>query len=200
MKLNDLSEKEKEALQAYKSARPVVEGAPELFCFEMNARLQAGLFPSDMQQHFKEHIEALDSVFNRAPITTESMTLFRGIIGPLILGPLRTGQCFRNLSFWSASENCGVAEGFIKPPFPKSIGILAVLKLPAGMRVYDMETLPGAGGSEREILLPRGILWRLDTCAARDKSSLLPSIRNDLSSYSEYQLTAVSSDIKAVRG
>lgn len=52
------------------------------------------------------------------------------------------------------------------------------LSIPSDFPMYNLETLAGAGGTEHEILLPRGMLWELLECRKMDNDELPPEYRN----------------------
>lgn len=190
MQLTDLDEEEKRALQAYKSACDA-EGGGSL-CFDVNEALQSGLWMDELPQDFKQHVDALDRVFSRCPVIKEGLTAYRGIGCLAVLGPLRNGRKLRSLSFLSASSRRSVAASFVKPQFSGSAGAILTLCLPIGTPAYDMETLDGAGGSEREILLPRGLLWEIEAAEKGDISDAPPQSRKDLVSLGLITLRAHS--------
>ncbi|WP_127846972.1 hypothetical protein [Caulobacter sp. FWC26] len=100
--------------------------------------------------------EALDAVFDRCPKLSAELTVWRGVGHRPFLEEVKPGYQFRSLEFWSTSPVRARAGTFIR-----ETGALMQLDLPAGFPVYNMETLEGAGGGEKEFLLPRGVMWEL---------------------------------------
>lgn len=70
-------------------------------------------------------------------------------------------------------------------------GALLELKLPTGIPAYDMETLVRTGGPEDELLLPRGVLWRVGSYAVFEKDKHhLPHVAKKFSNVIEAKLFA----------
>jgi len=87
----------------------------------------------------------------------DSLMVYRGTGFRNMLPLHEVGKCFHSLEFWSTSLSEGPLEQFLK------LGPHAVileLHLPHDGTAYNPETLSVAGGSEQELLLPRGILCR----------------------------------------
>lgn len=194
LKLTDLTKTETAALHAYKSAS---DGGPgNNFCFDMNDKLQSGVWPDELPTQIKKNVCALDAVFMRCPTLSQTCTMYRGTGYVSALGQLKKGRQFRALSFWSTSGEEQVAKLFIKSADLYPMGALLVLRLPKGLPVYNMETLSGAGGGEREFLLPRGILWQIENIEPmeEDKNSYLMS--KNFQSLARVTLQAISPDTR----
>jgi hypothetical protein len=186
MHLSDLDHEEAAALRAYKSAHDA--NGHGSFCFDVNELLQSGLWTDELGDEFRRHVAALDRVLQRSPPIQNDLTAYRGIGSVSVLGLLKLERKFRSLSFWSASSSRSVAASFVKPQLSSSVGAILTLRLPVGTQLYDMETLTGAGGSEREILLPRGLLWRIEEIEKGNVSEALPPARKHLVSLAHITL------------
>lgn len=186
--LDDVTPAELSALLAYKSAGDDPDGNSH--CFVLNRQLEHSLTLGDMGSLGKT-VRILDGVFERCPRLTSPMTVYRAI-GLRSHYPLAEQNArFRNRSFWSASGNRDVAINFLKAEFDGAGGALLELSLPAGLPAYDMETLPGAGGHELEILLPRSVLWKVGPYALFDKNKyLLPHVAKKFTNVVEVILFA----------
>lgn len=170
LKITDLSPEELSALQSYKAADEDDAGMSK--CFELNRELRNGIFIDELSPSLKQVAEGLDSVFNRCPVLTDSLTVYRGTGFRNTLPLHDVGKCFRSLEFWSTALSEGPLEQFLK--LGKHAAILE-LHLPHNVTAYNLETLPGAGGSEQELLLPRGILWRVKHVQAETVNQFLKS-------------------------
>ena len=172
--LSDLSDAEVAALHDYKAAHDA-NGRSK--CFDMNRDLRNGLRVDELPAETRPTAEALDSIFARAPQLTEEITLFRAV-GTRAHLPLHDiGRDFRNLEFWSASRSEGALESFLNPVTTGGHGAILELQLPEGFPVYDMETLEGFGGFERELLLPRGVRWTVMDFALVPEGDQPPLVR-----------------------
>lgn len=188
MILNDLSADEEMALRRYKSASDSETG--KNYCFDMNEQLQSALSTSELDHELATQANVLDGIFGRCPPLENEVELYRGIGDVRVLGPLKHQRQFRTLSFLSATTSEAVAKNFIKAPAKGSTGALLKLKLQPGMPVYYMESLKGAGEHEKEILLPRGILWVMRDFAAGDLTSI--PHRKDIDRFCIINIEAVS--------
>ncbi|UOR14481.1 hypothetical protein [Qipengyuania aquimaris] len=159
----ELSDQEKIALREYKCA--FGEGGRDT-CFSMNAGLRRGLKLADFSEKDRKRIESLESILSRVEPRTYDEPLYRGIGLRIHLPLAEIGAKFRNLEFWSTSRSRSAAEKFLNPVMTKGCAHGAILKLTFTQKVqgYDLESLEGAGGSEQEFLLPRGILWTVGAC------------------------------------
>ena len=79
---------------------------------------------------------------------------------------------------------------FLKAGSSDALGAMLELRLPPGVAIYNMETLAGPGGGERELLLPRGILWTVNKFQAFDMKSLVPHVAKSFRNIMEVTLTA----------
>lgn len=158
-RLHDLSCEELSALKAYKTA----EGSSSLSpCFDLNRFLEAGHWSDELPTDLAKVAHALDQVFNRCPRLTAPLTIWRGDGHRLRFRDIMSvGTHFRTFGFWSTSLYRSGGERFLKPAWKNGAGVLFRIDLPAGFPVYNMETLEGAGGSEGELLLPRGVMWEV---------------------------------------
>lgn len=170
LKITDLSTQELSALQSYKTADEDEVGMSK--CFELNRELRNGILVEELSTSLREVAESLDSVFRRCPVLTNSLTVYRGTGFRNTLSLHEIGKRFRNLEFWSTALSEGPLEQFLK--LGPHAAILE-LHLRLGAAAYNLETLPGAGGSEQELLLPRGILWRVTQAKAETPSEFLKS-------------------------
>ena len=188
--LPDLTADERHVLSAYKSAADDPDGLSH--CFSLNRRLEYGLFPDEIGM-LGASVTALDGVFDRCPRLAQPCTVWRAI-GARLHYPLHLpGDRFRNMAFWSTSTHRETAIGFLKAAHDGAAGALLELRLPAGLPVYGMETIEGAGGHEMEWLLPRGVLWEVGAGRPFDKSSLQPPhVGEQFSNVVEVVLTAGS--------
>jgi hypothetical protein len=190
MHLDDLDSEEQAALHTYKAASS--DGNNGSLCFDVNEALESALWLDELPDTFKQQVTALDRVFSRRPLIPQELRLYRGLGSISMLGSLKIGRKFRSLSFWSATSSPTVAGNFVKPQFSSSRGGILTLSLPVGTPVYDMETLIGAGHSEREYLLPRGLLWKILQIQQGDISDIPPPARKNLSSLALITLQALS--------
>lgn len=170
LKLTDLAPGEEEALRAYKAAAD--DQAGQSRCFATNRQLRSGLLPEEMSRSLSETVRNLDAVFGRCPVLPEPMRVFRGVGSRAFLQDGQAGYRFRAPEFWSTSHIESSVERFVGLG-----GAVLELDLPAGMAVYNMETLPGAGGGETELLLPRGVLWELVSARALRPEEAPPLLR-----------------------
>jgi hypothetical protein len=190
MHITDLTDDESAALLAYKAASDAASGGS--FCFEVNDLLQSGLWTDELPKQFRNHVVALDRVFSRCPVLEGELTAYRGTGFVGALGTLRPGRHLRSLSFLSATISCSVARGFVKSPFKGSAGAILTLHLPRGLPVCDMESLEGAGGTERELLLPRGLLWKIVDIKKGEVSGIPAPSNKNFTSLGLITLQAVS--------
>lgn len=171
--LADLTADEECALRAYKAAREITSGVSS--CFDLNRDLRNGLWVKELDSSLSNIALSLDGIFARCPRLQEETTVYRGV-GTRAHMPLHEkGKRFRNLEYWSTACSKEAAKKFLQPVSQPGHGAILVLHLPVGFPAYDMETLPGFGGDEAELLLPRGVLWRIET------TSLIPG--NKLTTY-----------------
>lgn len=153
--LGDLTSAEGEALRAYKAASDDQDQRSQ--CFDTNRLLRSSLTLDEMPSSLSATVRSLDTVFGRCPVLPTPLTVYRGTDTRAFLqGTTQPGTRFRALEFWSTSHVESCVERFIGLG-----GALIEIELPTGMPLYNMETLAGAGGSENEMLLPRGILWEM---------------------------------------
>lgn len=168
LKLTNLSPKELNALTSYKTADESANG--ESKCFELNRELRNGIFVDELSPYLKETADGLDTVFARCPLLNGPLTVYRGT-GHRTSLPLReVGKRFRSLEFWSTALSEDPLEPFLKLGAHAAI---LELHLPENFPAYNLETLEGAGGSEQELLLPRGILWRVESIGTETVSAFL---------------------------
>ncbi|WP_187107799.1 ADP-ribosyltransferase [Sphingomonas xanthus] len=186
--LEDATPAELEALSAYKSAADDANGNST--CFTLNRQLEHSLTIDDMGS-LGAVVRTLDGVFRRCPRLSRPTTVYRAI-GLRSHYPLAERKArFRNRSFWSASANRDASIGFLKAEYDGAGGALLALELPVGIPAYDMETLAGAGGTEVELLLPRGILWEVGPSVIFDGArQLLPHVAKKFSNVVEVTLIA----------
>jgi ADP-ribosyltransferase exoenzyme len=189
MQLTDLTKQEMAALHAYKAA---TGDHTNSFPFDINEMLESGLWTDELPEKSREYVVALDKVFARCPSVTDRLTAYRGISSTSRLGFPVIGRKFRSLAFWSASTSRSVATSFVRPQFPNSTGGILVLEISVGTVVYDMETLTGAGRAERELLLPRGLLWEITDSKKGEISEIPLPARNNLRSLGILTLKLVS--------
>lgn len=156
LRLTDLSSQELSALRSYKTAEEDEAGMSK--CFELNRELRNGIFVDELSTSLKKVAEGLDSVFRRCPVLTDRLVVYRGTGFRKTLPLHEKGKHFRSLEFWSTALSEGPLEQFLK--LGPDAAILE-LHLPSGVPAYNLETLIGIGGSEQELLLPRGIVWRV---------------------------------------
>ena len=170
--LDDLTVVEEKALRGYKSANETTDGRSR--CFDLNGDLRNGLKIGDLSQELREIAESIDTVFKRCPLLKEGVSVFRGV-GERRCHPVHTvGSRFRSLQYWSTTLEQSTAENFLTPTCRgKGYGAVFEMKLPAGFRAYNMETLKGFGGDEHELLLPRDILWQVETTRIERPSKFL---------------------------
>lgn len=153
--LRDLTPPEDEALRAYKAASDDQNHKSQ--CYDTNHLLRSSLTLEEMPSSISATVRNLDTVFGRCPVLQAPLTVYRGTDTRAFLqGSTQQGSRFRALEFWSTSHVESCVERFIGLG-----GALIEIELPTGMPLYNMETLAGAGGSENELLLPRGILWEI---------------------------------------
>lgn len=168
--VTDLSDQELSALRDYKTACENEDGKSK--CFELNRELRNGIFVEELSDSLKQVAESLDSVFNRCPRLTDSLTVYRGTGFRNTLPLHDVGKCFRSLEFWSTALSEGPLQNFLKLG---SHAAILELHLPPDVTAYNLETLSGAGGSEQELLLPRGILWRVKHVVPQTVNEFLKS-------------------------
>lgn len=166
--LTDLTPQEEAALISYKTAEEDENGLSQ--CFDLNRDLRNGIFVDELPPSLKEVADSLDSVFHRCPRLTDDLTVYRGTGFRHTLPLHEVGKRFRSLEYWSTALSEGPIEQFLK--LGPHAAILE-LHLPSGIPAYNLETLAGAGGSEKELLLQRGILWCVEDVKAEAISSFL---------------------------
>lgn len=183
---SDLIPEERSAMSRYKAA----EGEPGGLspCFDLNRLLEQGLFPDEMWE-LGDSLRALDSVLGRTPKLADGITAYRAVGTRLHYPFSEPGKQFRNLAFWSTSTERHAAMTFLKAPASGSHGALLTLTLPVGLPVPNMSR---GSDHEREILLPRGILWTVGDCklADKDKLGLLPAVKVKFQNVAEVTLLA----------
>ncbi|CAO4170432.1 hypothetical protein CLBKND_01592 [Methylorubrum aminovorans] len=190
MHLDDLDTSEKEALHAYKAARTTEDG--HSLCFDVNASLESGLWTDELPAAMQGFVRSLDGVLARTPPLVQTMTVYRCTPFVAPLGRPEQGRLFRSLSYWSTSTSKESCLKFLGTQFEQSRGAIIELRLIPGLRVYDMETLVGSGGSEREILLPRGILWKIKGWKPGELDQVPGHLRSRYASVSNITLEAVA--------
>jgi hypothetical protein len=190
MHLDDLDSEEQAALHAYKAASG--DGKNGSLCFDVNEALESALWLDELPDTFKQQVTALDRVFSRCPLIQQELRLYRGLGSISILGSLKIGRTFSFFEFlvcYKQSNCCGQLRKAAVQLVPRRNPHVK----PSGWNpVYDMETLIGAGHSEREYLLPRGLLWKILLIQQGDISDILPPERNNLSSLALITLQALS--------
>jgi hypothetical protein len=117
----------------------------------------------------------LDAVLGRCPVLPQPLRVYRGIGIRAFIERSEPGHRFRVAGFWSTSHEEGTVRRFVERG-----GALLELELPAGMPVYNMETLEGAGGGENELLLPRGLLWEIVSFDEMKKEETPPALRRKM--------------------
>lgn len=188
LQICDPSKAELAALSVYKSAADGIDGRSQ--CFALNRLLEHSLYPDEMGT-LGSIANTLDGVFERCPRLSAPLTVYRAIGFRSHLPVAEFGARFRNRSYWSTSTHREAAIGFLKAEFQNAGGAVLHLELPSGLPAYNMETLIGAGGSEFELLLPRGVLWKVGTANPFDMSrALLPHVAKQFSGVVEVTLTA----------
>jgi hypothetical protein len=197
MHLNDLSFDEKTALHHYKNAENASCGYGGM-CFGLNSRLQGGLFPSELESDLQAQVKYLDQVFARVAPSPADMTIYRGVsmMGPL--DPVEFGRRFRNLAYWSTSASRSAAVEFTKNCDQGGRVALISLRILQGTPAYDMETLVGSGGLEREILLPRGLQWIMTDIKHGDMNEIPALWRNKVGTFADIALECVPNSYKPV--
>jgi hypothetical protein len=168
LKLTDLSSKEFNALRSYKAADESPNG--ESKCFELNRELRNGIYVEELSPYLKETADGLDTVFARCPLLNGPLTVFRGIGHRTSLPLDQAGKRFRSLEFWSTALSEDPLEPFLKLG---AHGAILELRLPENFPAYNLETVEGAGGAEQELLLPRGILWRVGDTSVETVNAFL---------------------------
>jgi len=168
LKLSELEPDEALALRKYKTAECDENGVSK--CFDLNRELRNGIFVSELSDPLREVANSLDAVFSRCPKLTDSLTVYRGTSFCKTLPITEINKRFRSLEFWSTALSEGPIESFLKGG--KNAAILE-LRLSSGCAPYNLETLPNIGESEEELLLPRGILWRVKDCKKSEISDFL---------------------------
>lgn len=172
LKLTDLTKKELNALRSYKTAEESEDGNSK--CFELNRELRNGILLDELSSSLKETAEGLDTVFSRCPLLTDQLTVYRGTGFRKALPLHEVDKRFRSLEFWSTALSEEPLEPFLKLGAHAAI---LELHLPRDFPAYNLETLEGAGGSEQELLLPRGILWRVKKVNREEVSQFLKSCK-----------------------
>lgn len=158
-----LNSEETNALMEYKSAG---DGSNDKSpCFALNRKLNNGLTIEDLPDPLKCAALHLESAFKKYPKLSTPQTVYRGI-GYSLNFPFfdnnGSGEQFRNLSYWSTTTDKSVALKFIKKePSKPALGALLKLNLPIGLGVIDMQEINNSDDYEKEILLPRNILWKV---------------------------------------
>lgn len=189
MHLTDLKPNEEEALQSYKAARTTECGLS--LCFDVNTRFESGLWTDELPYVLQGFVQSLDGALARTPPLDQPMTVYRCTPFVATLGRPEVGRRFRSLSYWSASTSRASSLKFLGTSFNESRGAIIEIHLIPGMRVYDMETLVGSGGSEREILLPRGILWEIKARKQAGNDEIPGHLRQRYASVMNITLEAV---------
>lgn len=190
MVLHDLTHTEFNALQAYKANRPA--GSSLYVADDLNAHFRRGLFVDEIcDADIKAVATGLDSALSRCPTLTSDRTLYRGI-GFRQHIPLHVQGCrFRSLEYWSTTTEKASTEAFLKPVGSPGHGAILTLQVPAGTPAYDMETLPGAGGGESELLLPRGMVWEVERFEITKGADISPYLQKYFETIATVSLTAV---------
>lgn len=173
LRLLDLEPGEEEALRAYKAAADDANGQSR--CFELNQQLRSGLYLEEIAPTLAATARHMDAVFDRCPVLPEALTVYRGTGTRAFLQKLAPGYRFRAAEFWSTSHVEASVEKFIGLG-----GAVLELELPVGMPVYNMETIEGAGGSENEFLLPRGVLWEFLSASSMVGNEVPPLLRDKI--------------------
>lgn len=169
--LSDLTKPELDALRSYKAADETADGQSK--CFDLNRGLRNGLQLDELSEDLRKTAEALDSVFKRCPRLEGPATVFRGV-GERRYFPIHEiGTRFRSFQYWSTTAEEDKTESFMKPSERPGYGAVFELNLPKGFPAYNMETLDGFGGHEAELLLPRNVMWRVDSCQEKEISLYL---------------------------
>ena len=169
--LTDLSAAEESALRSYKASDMTTYGRSK--CFELNVELRNGLRPVELDKELCQIAESLDSVFERCPRLKTKTVVYRGIGDRKCMPVNQPGRRFRSLQYWSTSTSRNVTEGFIFSDEQMGYGAVLEIRLPVGFPAYNMETLHGLGGDEKELLLPRAVLWKVESSRLRTPSPIL---------------------------
>jgi hypothetical protein len=164
--LPNLTVGEERALKDYKAASNTTSGHSA--CFDLNRDLRCALRIDEIHPSLRAIADNLDSVFTRCPRLTEDATVYRAIGIRAHLPLTEIGKRFRSLEYWSASHSEAAIQRH---------GAVLELSLPVDFPAYNMETLEGAGGSEAELLLPRGVLWEVESFSPIPSDQLSPFVR-----------------------
>ncbi len=157
----DFSDEEITALKRYMSAEDVSPGG-ESYCFGVNNHLRRGLRHCELPAALQNHVTILDQVLSRGSLKNDT-TVYRGI-GSLceMAGAFNPNDEFRSLGFWSTSVEQTATDSFITGSGP--VGGVYKINLNAGFPGVNLgaeNTFNSLGCGESEVLLPRGILWRI---------------------------------------
>jgi hypothetical protein len=188
--LPDLSPDEGEALRAYKKAFDDTNGNGRSPCFDLNRDLRNGLWVDELEPALRKIAEGLDSVFSRCPRLAHPITVYRAVGTRAHLPLNESGRRFRSLEYWSTAHSEVAIEGFLTPAGSPAYGAILQLQLPAGCPAYNMESLPGFGGHEAELLLPRGMLWTVESAALVPEAQISLPVRAKFKNVVRAALTA----------
>lgn len=169
--LSNLTCFEDKALRAYKAASN--DNAGKSKCFDLNRDLRNGIRVDELPTAQREMAECLDNIFRRCPRLEKPITVYRGLGTRMHLPLNESGRCFRSMEFWSTACTKEVAVRFITPVCTPAYGALLQLELPRGCPAYNIESLHSFGGNEAELLLPRGMLWKVEKCSLIEKTDTL---------------------------
>jgi hypothetical protein len=160
---DSLTTQERSALKAYKGGKYDEINGPL-----RRARGNLDSLPDDVRQY----VEALDSAFEKAPRTTEPISLFRRGMPPEATRAFGNyeeagllGQTFGDDAYESTTVNKDWTGG--------GVGGRGELHLviPAGTPVIQMDTfLHIKGASEYEVLLPRGVRYHITRAERSDRN------------------------------
>ena len=144
-----LSPNEKQVLQNYKEfgSRPI------------NLLLRNGILISGSptsEEELKQQILTMDKAFQKVPLTSENMFLFRGIRSDTKIYEhldANIGRIFTDNGFLSTTSNANIAQKF---------GKLILIKIPKGTKVIPLDFAAGTSSQkEEEILLPRNSRFKV---------------------------------------
>lgn len=98
-------------------------------------------------------IATLDGIIDSSPRTTEEMTLYRGVSGPIgqVLINLDLREEFKHKGYVSTSNNLQTAKSFADGP---EYAVLHI-RVPAGTKAFDLGKYRGTPDSEGEIIFAR---------------------------------------------
>lgn len=117
----------------------------------------------------RDHVDALDTLLGRAALD-EPTTVFRGV-GPRVFEAyrqLRVGTTFTDSAFSSTSLSRDIAEEFFEEN--NAEGWIFTLRLPEGFRALKVTKASSVGEREREILIPRGVTWKVLSVDREERS------------------------------